>query len=120
MSQTEAATLLLKHQDKDADSASKETQHHCNEVVQKLGCLALAIDLAGAYISSDAMPQVALSRYLTDYDKHHNELLKTDGFRGLRPPEKTVWTAWNATRGKIKREYTSMRPGLLLTFLCAI
>ncbi|KAK1968304.1 hypothetical protein LY78DRAFT_691421 [Colletotrichum sublineola] len=53
--QTEAATLLLSHLKLDSDSASKEIQHYCNEVVQKLGCLALAIDLAGAHIRIKAI-----------------------------------------------------------------
>ncbi|KAK1976078.1 hypothetical protein LZ30DRAFT_806571 [Colletotrichum cereale] len=117
MSPTEAATLLLKHLSLDADSASKEIQHCCNEVVQKLGCLALAIDLAGAYIGIEAAPQDALTQYLTDYDRHHGELLKMDEFRGLRPTDKTVWTVWDATLEKIRKEHTSVRPDFLLTLL---
>ncbi|KZL80862.1 alpha beta-hydrolase [Colletotrichum incanum] len=97
MSPVEGVTLLLKHLCLDADSAPKGVQRSCNEVAQRLGCLALAIDLAGAYIGSDATPQDALSQYLTDYDRHYNELLKMNDFRGLRPTEKTVWTVWNAT-----------------------
>ncbi|KAK2023087.1 hypothetical protein LX32DRAFT_628702 [Colletotrichum zoysiae] len=117
MSPTEAATLLLKHLKIDTASASKETRRYCNELVQKLGYLALAIDLAGAYIGNEKVPQDALSQYLTDYDNHHNELLKMNDFRGLRPTEKTVWTVWDATLKKIREHYTSVRPDLLLTFL---
>ncbi|KAK2037978.1 hypothetical protein LZ31DRAFT_600019 [Colletotrichum somersetense] len=56
LSPTEAATLLLKHLKIDADSASEETRRYCNEVVQKLGYLALAIDIAGACIGNEKAP----------------------------------------------------------------
>ncbi|KAK2005606.1 hypothetical protein LZ32DRAFT_664245 [Colletotrichum eremochloae] len=118
--QTEAATLLLTQLKLDSNSASKEIQHYCNEVVQKLGCLTLAIDLAGAYIRIEAIeaaPQDALSQYLTDYDNHQNEFLKTVEFQRLLPTKKTVRTVWDATLERIKRENISVRPDLLLTFL---
>ncbi|KAF6806669.1 Kinesin light chain 5, partial [Colletotrichum plurivorum] len=117
MSPTEGATLLLKHLDLDAVSASVEIRSCCDEVIQKLGHLALAIDLAGAFIGSNITPHLALSQYLADYDRHHSKLLKMDAFRGLRPTEKTVSTVWNATLEKIRRQHPFERPELLLQFL---
>ncbi|GKT48180.1 nephrocystin-3 [Colletotrichum spaethianum] len=117
MSPTEGTRLLLKHLSLDADSASEEVQRCCNELVAKLGRLPLAIDLAGAYIGINATPQVALSQYLADYDRHHSELLKMDKFQGLRPTKRTVWTVWNATLEKIRKDNTTGSPDLLLTLL---
>jgi hypothetical protein len=42
-------------------------------IVQKLGCLPLAIEQAGAYISD---VQIPLSEYLPLFEKHRRELLK--------------------------------------------
>ncbi len=62
MSPAEGAALLLRHLQLDAESASEDIRHGCCKVAQKLGYLALAIDLAGAYIANNnPMPERALS-----------------------------------------------------------
>ncbi|KJZ70348.1 hypothetical protein HIM_10277 [Hirsutella minnesotensis 3608] len=122
MSRPEAATLLLHHLGLDIDVAPENIRRGSEEVVQELGNLALAIDLAGAYlagayIGNDPTPEQALMQYLEDYKVHRDELLQMDMFRGLRPTEKTVWTVWDTTLRKIARDHTHLEPGLLLTFL---
>ncbi|KAK3326026.1 P-loop containing nucleoside triphosphate hydrolase protein [Apodospora peruviana] len=97
MSPVEGVALLLKHLQLKTELASEEIRSNCDKIAQQLGYLALAIDLAGAYIANDSTPKHALSQYLTDYDRHRDELLQMDGFQGLLPTEKT--------------------PELLLTFL---
>ncbi|KAK3317106.1 hypothetical protein B0H66DRAFT_576700 [Apodospora peruviana] len=99
------------------ESALEEIQRNCDKIAQRLGYLALAIDLAGAYIGNDSTPKHALSQYLADYDRHRDELLQMDGFQGLLPTEKTVWTVWDTTLQKIRRKYSHLQPELLLTFL---
>jgi tetratricopeptide (TPR) repeat protein len=116
MSPLEGAALLLHHLSWDADSAPETIQQRCSEVAEKLGYLPLAIDLAGAYIGNDPVPEQALTQYLADYDTHRDELLQMDNFRGLLQTEKTVWTVWDTTLERITNDY-GLQPGLLLTFL---
>ncbi|KEY74892.1 hypothetical protein S7711_09765 [Stachybotrys chartarum IBT 7711] len=117
MSPAEASALLLRHLRMDAQLAAEDTRRRCEEVVHKLGHLALAVELAGAYIGNDAMPAQALLRYIKDYDRHRDELLRMDNFRGLLPTQKTVWTAWQTTLDKITADHADLQAGLLLTFL---
>ncbi|KAK3357792.1 hypothetical protein B0T25DRAFT_499359 [Lasiosphaeria hispida] len=117
MSPVEGRALLLQHLQLDERSASESIKHGCDEVANKLGYLALAIDLAGAYIGNDSPSEQALLKYLADYDRHRDELLQMDDFRGLRPTEKTVWTVWDTTLEKVANENKSLRPDMLLTFL---
>ncbi|KAK3361036.1 hypothetical protein B0T24DRAFT_671680 [Lasiosphaeria ovina] len=117
MSPLEGAGLLFQHLGLDAESASEGIQEGCNRVAEKLGYLALAIDLAGAYIAENSPTEQALRQYLADYDRHRHELLQMNDFRGLRPTEKTVWTVWDTTLEKISKEHSRLRPDLLLTFL---
>jgi hypothetical protein len=49
----EAWTLLLYHLQLDPDLVTADIIHECDKVAEQLGYLALAIDLAGAYISND-------------------------------------------------------------------
>lgn len=90
MSLVEGAALLLRYLGLDVESASEDIRRSCNQVAQNLRHLALAIEIAGAYIGSDPAPGQALTQYLVDYNRHRNELLKIDYFRGLLPTEKTV------------------------------
>jgi len=122
MSPAEAAALLLQHLHLSRESASEEIRRDCDKVAERLGYLALAIDLAGAYIGSDSgsehsAPERALSMYLADYDRHRDELLRMVGFQDLLATQKTVWTVWNTTLEKIGREHPDLQPELLLTFL---
>lgn len=117
MSLSEATTLLLQHLPWSIDSATSNIQQDCEELVQNLGCLPLAIDLAGAYIGNDPDPEHAIMQYLSDFAMHRDELLQMDNFRGLLPTEKTVWTVWDKTLQKITNDYVDLQPVLLLTFL---
>ncbi|KAK4033241.1 hypothetical protein C8A01DRAFT_50136 [Parachaetomium inaequale] len=117
MSRVEGAALLLRHLGLDVGSASEGIRRGCEEVAHNLGYLALAIELAGAYIGSDPAPGQALTQYLEDYKRHRDELLKMDHFRGLLPTEKTVWTVWDTTLDKITKKYSNLKPDVLLTFL---
>ncbi|KEZ46825.1 hypothetical protein SAPIO_CDS0134 [Scedosporium apiospermum] len=117
MSPQEGTALLLRHLGLDVESAPAKVQVRCGEVVQKLGHLALAIDLAGAYIGNDPVPEAALVQYLADYNLHRDELLKMDAFQGLLATEKTVWTVWDTTLEKLTRSHPNLQPGFLLTFL---
>ncbi|RFN43622.1 protein serac1 [Fusarium flagelliforme] len=117
MSPAESSALLLQHLQMDAQSATEATQRRCEEVADKLGHLALAVELAGAYIGNDAMPAQALLRYIEDYDEHRDELLRMEHFHGLLPTQKTIWTAWQTTLDKITTKHGDLQAELLLMVL---
>jgi CO dehydrogenase nickel-insertion accessory protein CooC1 len=117
MSLTEAKTLLLRRLQWDVDSTPQRIQQSCQEVVQRLGCLPLAVDLAGAYIGNEPNQEMALTQYIEDYDKRKDDLLQDGSLRGLLPSEKTVWTVWNATFEKLEKDHARFLPTVLLAFL---
>jgi tetratricopeptide (TPR) repeat protein len=103
MERLEARTLLLHHLQLDPDLVTADVIHECDKVAEQLGYLALAIDLAGAYISNDDTdPEQALRRYLQRYTRHKDSLLRSEDSRGLLASEKTVWTVWDTTLEKIE------------------
>ena len=57
----EARALLLQHVKWSRESAPQDILECCDAVVKRLGYLALAIDLAGAYISNDPNQEAALN-----------------------------------------------------------
>ncbi|KAK3984258.1 hypothetical protein QBC44DRAFT_301710 [Cladorrhinum sp. PSN332] len=117
MSPLEGRALLLQHLKLDEERAPVGIKGDCDKVVKRLESLALAIDLAGAYIGSHSHSDKALQRYLADYERHRDKLLQMDVFRGLLATEKTVWTVWDTTLEKITKENKGLRPDILLTFL---
>ncbi|KAK2591961.1 hypothetical protein QQS21_010333 [Conoideocrella luteorostrata] len=116
MSPLEARALLLKCLQWDMDSARDRVQS-CDAVAGRLGHLALAVSLAGAYISNEPNQETALIQYIEDFDKHQDDMLQDDRFRGLLPTEKTVWTVWNTTFEKLEKDYARFLPTVLLAFL---
>jgi hypothetical protein len=103
MERLEARTLLLRHLALDHALVTADVIHECDRVAEQLEYLALAVDLAGAYISNDGTdPRPALRQYLQRYARHKDSLLRNASFRGLLPSEKTVWTVWDTTLEKIE------------------
>ena len=117
MSVFEARALLLQYLRWDVGSAPERVRQSCDAVVWRLGRLALAVNLAGAYIGNEPDQEFALMQYVMDYDKHQDELPKDDRFRGLLSTEKTVWTVWDTTLEKLEKDYGHLRPIHLLAFL---
>ncbi|PSN58820.1 hypothetical protein BS50DRAFT_344740, partial [Corynespora cassiicola Philippines] len=117
MEPTQARHLLLRHLNIDLDPVPEKVLEDCDKIVKQLGYLALAIDLAGAYIGNEADQRQVLGQYLADYEKHRDDLLQSEQFRGLSASDKTVWTVWNTTLERIERTGKDRRPGMLLAFL---
>jgi tetratricopeptide (TPR) repeat protein len=113
----EARALLLRRLEWDLDPVLQDIQDDCDKIAQQLGYLALAIDLAGAYIHNDADQRQTLRRYPAIYEKHRDDRLQSEEFRGLLPSDKTVWTVWDTTLKKIEKRYAKLRPDLMLAFL---
>ena len=114
MTLREARTLLLQRLQWDVESAPQRIRQGCDTVVQRLGCLALAVDLAGAYIGNELDQENALMQYVEDYDNHQDDLLQDESFRGLLPTEKTVWTVWDNTFEKLQKDHARFLPIVLL------
>ncbi|KAI9771113.1 MAG: hypothetical protein M1840_002464 [Geoglossum simile] len=117
MEPLEARALLLQHLRWSPESVAEDLQKACDMVAERLGYLALAVDLAGAYIGNDADSRSALWQYLTDYDRHQDDLLRSDYSHGLSATDKTVWTVWDTMLERLERRYAELQPGLLLAFL---
>lgn len=60
MDALEARALLLQHLKGEFDSVPSDIRQLCDEIVERLGYLALAVDLAGAYIGNEADQEEAL------------------------------------------------------------
>ena len=116
MGPLEARAVLLQHLQWESDSVPTHVQINCDDVVKRLGYLALAVDLAGAYIGNEADQENALAQYSVDFSKHQDDVLQRDHFRGLSEAEKTVWTVWDKTLDRIQDLEPKARPDLLLAF----
>jgi tetratricopeptide (TPR) repeat protein len=118
MEAEEARALILRHLALDLDTVPDEILEECDKIAERLGYLALAVDLAGAYISNDDTDKIeSLRQYLADYTRHQDDLLQSEYYCGLSADSKTVWTVWDTTLGKIEASYANVRPGLVLAFL---
>ena len=116
MGPLEARAVFLHHLQWESVSVPSRVQLLCDNIVRRLGYLALAVDLAGAYIGNEADQEKALAQYLVDYGKHQDDLLQWDHFRGLSESSKTVWTVWDNTLHRIQELEPKANPDLLLTF----
>lgn len=94
------------------------------EITECLDRLALAMDLAGARVHVDVENgddlATALRRYLTDYRRSQDELLRDEEFACTSTYKKTVWTAWETSLESLRKMENS-RPNIypieLLGFL---
>jgi hypothetical protein len=86
----ETRTLLLQRLQWNIESVPEGIQQSHISIVQRVGCLALAVDLAGAYISNEPDQEAALMQYIGDYDRHQDELLQDDSVCGLLPTKKRL------------------------------
>jgi tetratricopeptide (TPR) repeat protein len=131
MARHEARTLLRKHTRMDTQLEQIESHDLYDQIAERLGCLALAVDLAGAHLSEQLEPSdrrsdvmesedrvtALLRNYVRDYNLHQDELLRWEPFYRLSSYEKTVWTVWNTSLAAIERTSSQSSASCLLTFL---
>jgi tetratricopeptide (TPR) repeat protein len=124
MALSEARALLQKHMGVKSEQASVDIDDLCDQLVNRLGCLALAVDLAGAYLTEQLdfhdgkeVLEAVLRRYLVDYDQHQDELLRWEPFYRLSSYEKTVWTVWDTSLAVIDKTSPGSHASRVLTFL---
>lgn len=89
MQESEAVTLLLKAAR--LDEESEEMRRLAMPIVKELGCLALAIDQAGAYI---AMGRCNIEGYVEMFRNHREELLKNPEYKGASRYNQVVYAAY--------------------------
>ncbi len=88
LEQSEAIHLLLKHAHQ---SFNNNNQQLASDIVDALGCQALAVATAGAYIASN--PTCTLSNYLFHFNQKHTELLNYK-IKSLDDYQKTIFSAF--------------------------
>ena len=124
MRKTEALELLSRSANNPSNSIQqhgadfvqqKSQEHQASLIVDHLGYLALAIDLAGAYISQNDLVQENLSLYLEFLDQNSAALLGNEALQDAGHYHHTVATVWETSFAAINR--TSPASALLLTFL---
>ena len=118
MDSSQTTTLLLNHLELNSDAVPPDVLEDCDKVAKKLGHLPLAVDLAGAYMASFTDRQKALRDYLGDYNRHRDDLLRSEHYRGLSSNEKTVWTVWDTTLARIKASHPES--GMLLGLIARL
>jgi tetratricopeptide (TPR) repeat protein len=91
---TEATTLFSKAAKLDP---KKENEATVEEIVSELGRLALAINLAGTYISNTPRLQWNLRQYLDEYRERRKELLSQKPTRLVHQYGQSVLTTWETT-----------------------
>ena len=93
----------------------KSRKHQALLIVNELGYLALAIDLAGAYISQHDFVQEDLARYLDFFQENSDTLLGNEALRDEEYYHHTIATVWETSFAAINR--ISPKSALLLIFM---
>ena len=92
MDEEDAIALLLKSAN--LDNSSSDLAAPARDIVTTLYCLPLAIDQAGAAISSN---MCTIHDYPQLYGMHHHELLTSPSFEGASDSDKAVYTTWDVS-----------------------
>ncbi|KAI4122619.1 MAG: hypothetical protein LQ338_005713 [Usnochroma carphineum] len=98
MATDEAVTLLLKTAGI-PDVSDRSTREAAAQVIQTLGCLALAITQAGAVIRQG---RCEIAEYCTLYSRRRKELLSEKAIQGGEDYRYTVYTTWEVSRQMIE------------------
>ncbi|KAF8992274.1 P-loop containing nucleoside triphosphate hydrolase protein [Cyathus striatus] len=96
MNEETAAGLLLKASG--LNNSHEKYYNIASDIVKKLHYLPLAVDQAGAYISTG---KCSIEKYIPVYDKYRLELMNNKNFRGASKYNKTVYGTWEISFQKI-------------------
>jgi len=102
MNEDEASELLLKSAH--LDMSRKSYKKQASDIVIELGCLALAIDQAGAYIASG---ECRIDDFLDTFDAHRQHLLQNEAYKGASGNERAVYATWDLSYAAIARQADS-------------
>ena len=104
MTETEAVELLCyyaKIRRKDLN-----TTQEIIKIVEELGCLALAVTIAGSYIAATPRLASKIELYLPEYHKHRKRLLSRKAVPNIHSYKQSVLSTWEASFEAIKRQST--------------
>ncbi|KIW70685.1 hypothetical protein PV04_02930 [Phialophora macrospora] len=115
----ESTNVLLHHLKFNREFITPEVQNLSATIGELLGHLALAVDLAGAYVVEQSFADTAdaLKMYLSDFQKHRDYLLRREPFLKISDYDLTVWTVWDKSLNTISLKHPDVGAGQLLTFL---
>lgn len=83
---------------------SYETDQTVREIAQELGCLALAVTLAGAYVYESHWRSSDLSQYLQDYRTQRKHILSQHARRHEHQYSYSVLNAWEMSFAAVERQ----------------
>lgn len=84
-------------------------------IIEQLGCLALAISLAGAYVAATPHLRSDIHQYLLEYQERRKILLSQKPKRHIHQYGESVLTTWESSFVAIKKE--SLEASQLLSLL---
>ena len=99
MNENEASELLLKSARLDVSVKSFKKQ--ASDIVTDLGCLALAVDQAGAYIASG---ECYIDDFLSTFNAHRQHLLQNEAYKGASGYDQAVYATWDLSYAAIARQ----------------
>ena len=109
MNKEEATALLLNAVDTPLGSETDGLHVIAEGIAVQLDMLPLAVGLARAAIRAEiefgAAPNIAMSDYLADYNRHRDDILQQAEFSAHGPGQKTVGTVWDTSMMLIERRY---------------
>src|ERR1700743_1506152 len=85
--------------------SSVETTEEIKRIADELGCLALAINLAGTYVRETPRLQSNVSRYLPEYRQRRKELLQRKPIQQVHQYNESVLTTWETSRCAVQDQY---------------
>ncbi|KAI9845326.1 MAG: hypothetical protein M1837_004948 [Sclerophora amabilis] len=98
MNEGDAVTLLLKSAR--LDELSQHFKDVTLPIVRELGCLALAIDQAGAYIASG---ECCIRDFLETFQLHSQDLLQNEAYKGASSYDRAVYATWDLSYDAISK-----------------
>ena len=75
-----------------------------NKIVKELGCLALAVTLAGSYVREDPELSSNLGLYLPEFQQRRAQLLSQKPHRLVHQYGKSVLSTWEISYSTIQRQ----------------
>ena len=99
MESEDAVTLLLRAAQLEKRELDEELRQLAKPIVEILGFLPLAIDIAGASI---CMGRCHLDDYIDTFRNHREEMMKDCTFKGASRYNQAVYTAWDISYNALK------------------
>ncbi|OAP55685.1 hypothetical protein AYL99_09837 [Fonsecaea erecta] len=85
----------------------KETSGKVKEIVEELGCLALAVSLAGTYVRETPRLRSNVGAYLVEYRQRRRELLQRKPTKLVHQYSESVLTTWETSFRAVQEQYSA-------------